>query len=463
MDKFDFLQVFPLVHKVSYESVYSKEQRTQFAIDALAIMDRFGALHPLAAHLVKFLHQSGSLASSKYNSWWLADIGKAATVSEYFLQPDFPSAPEKSVLFDEFVPLFQKLFIEGDFKILAYYITKMGSMVQFLNHSTNPELFVDNKYFEYMLFQVISTVYGLMSRFSSFSSMSASSEANEEEKRMLLEKKISLYHTRSLHLLKSLQDLNSNDKGRVECEFECYKVSKFLLAMSKFKKNQFFAFVEDFDELYPMFDSVGPLNLQPEFLIMYSVASLACKPFKDLSFATNEALVERYRSSLDVVATFYDMMCGLANAEFDKAKSLMNNSLLEAADSVIEYLLPLRPEGFWTYLGNIIDLKIFLLTMSVTRKIPRSAMVKRLGYRQCSPAEYSRVSDNLLVLMSVLQLGKVNITFDQENDEFRHDPLEDDARLDHLVQRIDQMDHTTRAEASAQLLRAKLVETYLGP
>lgn len=460
MDKFDFLQLFSLVHKFSYGSVYGEPQRVQFAIDALEIMDKFAALHPIADQLVEFL-QSDGLAASKYNSRWLADVRKVVKVPKYFYDLELISAPEKPVLFNEFVPLCQKLFIEGDFKMMAYYISKMGSMAQFSNHCTSTDQFVDNKYFEFMLFQVICTVYGLVWEVASFSSTSASSEANEEDKRVLLDKKITLYHTRCVHLLKSLPEQPPQVIKSVEHEFECYRLAKYLLAMSKFKKHQFVAFVEEFDELYPTFDTVRPLNLQPELLLLYSVASLACKPFKELTFNTNEALVEQYRSSAGVEATFYDIMYAMSNAEFEVVKSLMNNSVLKAADSLIGYLLPPRLEGFWTYLADIIDLKVFLLTMSITSRIPRLAMVKRLGYRECSPEEYARISDKLLVLMSVLQLGKVNITFDEENDVFRHDPLDNDTRLEHVAQQIDQIDHTTRAEASAQLLRSKLVETYL--
>lgn len=461
MERFDFLQVFSLVHKFSYARVFNNVERADIALKALTLMERFGAVHPIAEQMVDVLQESGLQTKTKFNSEWLTRAKDIVKVPEYLYELALTDAPEKSVLFEEFVPLCQQRFIAGDFKMLSYYVTRMSRMAQFMNHSTSAEQFGANRYFEFLLYQLICTLYGLIWELPSFSSTSASSEVNAEEKLLLLDKRISLYHSRSVHLLKSLPEQPLHVVSKVEFEFGCYKIAKFLLATAKFKMNQFVAFADEFDLLYTSFDTVEFLNLQRELLLMYSVACMASKPFKELTFNANESIVELFTNTSDLVSTFYDIMYGLSKAEFAQVKSLMSKQVVEAADAEISYLLPQKDEGFWGYLVDLLDLKVFLLIMSITRRIPRTTMVRRLGYIECSQKQCSRVSDKLLVLMSVLQLGQVNITFDRENDEFCHDPLNDDTRLQHVVQQIDQMDHSTRAEAAGQLLKAKLVALYM--
>lgn len=455
----DFLQIHALAHKFGYVIAYSRNERIDMALKALSIMDKYKAVHPKAGEFLSLLQESDTRTGTGYTQQWLADILAAVVVPEYLYEDDITSSPDKAVLFKEFVTLCQKKFIEGDFKMLSYYITRVSSMTQFVNHCTSADRFVENRYFEYLFYQIVNVVHGLLWGQSSSQLGTPQPEINAEEKLLLIERKLTLYHGRSTYLLKSLQEYPLQIANGVETEFEFYRLTKWYLAMVKFKTGQLVSFVEEFDALYTTFSSVGLLNMQSEVLIMYSIASMACKPFKELTFASNESLMDLYTSGFGVQLSFYNVMYALAHADFTRTKSLLNDKLGNAANPVVSYMLP--RDKFWQYLIDIIDLKIFLLIMSVTSKIPRLVLVRRLGYSKCTEAEYSSISDKLIVLMSVLQLGKVNIAYDEENDVFCHSPLDDTTRLMRISHQVEQIDHSSRAKAAAQLLQGILVEKYL--
>lgn len=429
------------------------------ALTALDIMDHVQAVHPKAEAFVQAVNEAQ--LNTKYTEQWLSQLLDAVAVPEYLYEDDIASTPPKAELFAEFVSLGQKKFVEGDFKSLSEYIARTSNKAQFVNHCTSAENFINNRLFEFLFYQVVAKIYDRLwplvvtgSRWGSLEH-----ETSVEESLQHLEKKLRNYYGKSTYLLKSINDLPLEIAQDVEAEFEFYRLAEWYLVMAKFSGNHMAQFVQDFDRHYSTFSSVATLNLQSEMLIMYSIASMACKPFKELTVSPNEQLIEQYTEGRGIESSFFNVMYALAHAEFTQAKSLMNAKLIAEAESIVSYMLP--QSNFWRHLTDIIDLKVFLLIISVTSKIPRSVLVERMGYVDCSEAELDQISDKLLELMSVLQLGKVNITYNQEKDIFCHGPVDNETRYKHLSQQIDQIDRRTRADAAAHLLRGLLVEKYL--
>lgn len=454
----DFLQVHSLAHKFQYGG-FSSDERVCFAVNALSIMKRYNAIHPHTLAFIAYLKSTGNPAASEYTEGWMLQVKASASIPQYLSEEDYNGTPPKAAVFQEFVTLCQQKFIEGDFRMISYYITRIAALVPFSTHSIGAEQFILNKYFEFLFYQVISVVHGLLWGHSCSQASTPGQEMTTEQKLSQTDKKVAYYYGRSTYLLKSLSECTVDVADGVNAEFAYYNLCKWYLAMSRFSQNQFIAFVADFEHLYPQFESICELNMQSEVLSMYAIASVACKPFKELTYSSNESLFERFTCGSGVEMQLHSVMFRLAQAEFSQARSALNNGFYRNMNASLAYLLPKKSEGFWTYWSDVVDLKIFLLFISVTQKVPRRLVVKKLGYTDCTPAEYTRVCDNLVVLMSVLLLGSVGITYDEKEDAFVRENT-DSKFLERVMQHLDQVNHTGRADAAAQLLRGMLVEKY---
>lgn len=458
--RLDFLQIHNLAEKFRYGAVYLQDERTAMALTALGIMDKYKTLHCAEYDFSSFLYEINDANHLKYSQQWSSEVRAQVVVPEYLFENEISATPEKDVLLKEFVAIFQQKFIDGDFKSISTYVTRLSTMAQFSNHVTSLEAFVKNRYFEYMFYQIVSLVCGLLWGLTSLHSSSVPSDGAVNEGLELLEKKLLHYHSRSAFLLKNLNEQHPQIIEDVSTELEFYTLCRWFLAMTMFKKGQLVAFSLEFACLYSTLGSISKLNMQLEVLAMYAVASMECKPFKELTLRQNESLVELYIDGCGVESLLYKVMLALANAEFAHAKRLMDAKFFEAVDSVLLHKLPKRNQRFWLEFVDVLDLKAFLLILSVTRRISRQKMVEKIGYLSCTPSEFSNVSNKLIVLMSVLQLGKINITYDSTSDLFVREALDENRRQQHLLQQFAQISHYTRAEGAAQLLRGMLVEKY---
>lgn len=456
----DFFRIHDLVDQFSGVCNYLQDERLNLALTALQIMDKYQALHPKASELTNFLADTNSPEFAKFSPKWISEVLAQVSVPEYLLEGGILKSPGKEKVLEEFVTFYRQKFIEGDFKSIAQYVARVKSMLSFLgseaaaNHG-------ENRFLEFTFYQVASIVYGLVWGLYCLSLKYSGPEGGAFPKLASLEKKSAQY---SGKIEFKLSKLNPEERGAVDGEkreLDFHSLTLWLVLMTAFKRSEFLAFVAGFDGLLPKIHTLSYLGLQSDALAMYALASLACKPFKELSFKQNEPLVELYAELTGVEGQLYRSMIFMSNARFSDAKSLLSGELQARISVALGTKLPKSREPFWRDFTEILDLKVFLLIMSVTRCIPRAKLVLKLGYTDLTPAKYAQVSNRLIVLLSVLQLGRINITYDEQSDLFVREELDDKTREEQLAHELEQMAHTARAESAAQLLRGMLIEKYL--
>lgn len=455
----DFFRIHDYVDQFSGLYSYLQDERLNLALSALQIMHKYQALHPKASELTNFLADVKAPESEKFSPKWISEVLSQVSVLEFMLEGGIQKSPGKEKVLNEFVTLYRQKFIEGDFKTIAQYVARVKSMLSFLSSEAALNC-AENRFLEFTFYQVASIVYGLVWGLNCLALKYSGSDRGAYPKLASLEKKSAQYSGKMFKLSKlQTEEKGAGNGGKRELDF--HSMTLWLVLMTVFKKGEFLAFVAGFDELLPKFHTLSYLDLQSDALAMYELASLACKPFKELSFRQNEPLVELYAELTGVEGLLYNSMIAMSNARFSDAKSLLSGELQARISAALGTKLPKSRESFWRDFTEILDLKVFLLIMSLTRCIPRAKLALKLGYTDLSPENYAQVSNRLIVLLSVLQLGRINITYDEQNDLFVREELDDQAREKHLAHELEQMSHTVRAESAAQLLRGMLIERFL--
>lgn len=453
----DFLQVHTLAHKFSLAAL-SPEEKTSTAIKCLELMEKYRGLHPCHDHMIS--HLSNLPEGQKFNGSWAKNVQASQPTPQLLEGEEVRVHTDKEAVFSEFLTLFWSLFVQCDFLMMNWYINKIGMTVQFSSHATDHGDFVKNRHFEYLFYQMVGLLYGLFWLAGnsvleySFGQPAPTNTRNLAQ----IEKRTDHYHTRSMYLLKSLQEKHPEIIDGVEREFTYYHMVKWLGTMVKFKENKFVEFVREFDLLHDHFCVVQELGMELEMLLMYAIGCIATKPFKSLAFT------EKSTHFVDCQANcrLYEVLSELSNANFASAKRLLTSSeLVQCLDAQIGYAVPKKNSGqFWKYLTGIIDQKAFLLVLSLTKRIGREKLIAKLGYVQLSQKETNDVSDRLILLVSVLNLGEANVGYDFAEDVFYRDAVDNEKKKFQLAEEIQEMDHLIRAEAAANIMRSMLVEKY---
>lgn len=458
----DYLSIHSLAHKFSHASVFSRGKKAAFALRALGLMEKYGALHPKYLDFICLIQQLELPQASQFDNSWVEKLKECQDEPE-FLEDEHLAAANKEDALDYFVPRFQKLFIRCDFQLLNYHANRIMRYVLFAAASTDHELFVRNRRFEMLFYQIATTLYGEL-WFSSLNSLAERSPIREAPwSRAHTEKKCDQYYSRSQYLFKSLDEKTPEVIESVKREFKFYHLLKWACAMAKFKENRLLEYVADFDALFGHISVLDEIGCLQEALCMYGAASICSRPFKELSFKEREDLVDLYTRLDTPSCRLYSLLSVLSEADFVEAKKISaSRSLAPYLDAHFSYVFPRKSVGsFWKFLSVIIDFKGFLLIMSLTKKIPRDKLLRKLGYSPDSPQQdIFDVSNRLLMLISLLGLGEINLAYDDDGDYFYHFPVSDGEKVQRLTETVDELDHLIRAEASAQLVRSMLVQKY---
>lgn len=449
-----FLAVHALAHKHAHG--FSSAEKTQFALQAVRIMAANSAVHPKYPQLVKSLPSD---EAAQYGVNWARATARAP---QNTLDDDQLTQLAKADVLAQFVPLYKRLFVLADFHMLNYHTNRTLRSILLAPQAADHALFVQNRCFEMLFYQVAAALYGQL-WFPSYLRLADSSRLPETlASRKWLEKRLETYYTRSQYLFKSLRDKPDAVVAAVQHEFDYYYLAKWTLAMYKFKENRFLEFAADFEALKDHLALLDKIGLQQEVLIMYAAASVCTKPFKELTFRSSEDMVELYTCEDSISSDVYRLLCVLLDAQFAQARTLLTLDLVQQVDAHMAYALPGKSAGtFWDYLSVIIELKVFLLIISISRRIPRAKMLAQMGYgADATQQQIDDVSSRLLTLISVLDLGERGISYDETGDFYYHYDVGDGVQVQKLHEKVGELDHLLRAEASAQLLRTMLVEKY---
>lgn len=462
----DFLRVHFLAHRFKHPEAFSQDELTAIALDALQIMDTYQALHPAYAGFQAQLARAGRAEVGKFLDEWAKSVELNAPKSSYLVELDDGASTDKQHAVDEFKQVFAVLIIQCDFRMVQFYLGKLDNIAQFPAQVTSHQAFAENRYYEHLFYQLVALIFGRVW----FEEANTPKKENEEtfegptgpRNIASIEKRNHNYHTRCSFLFKALDEKPEAVRNQVEPEIQYHLLLQWLSALVKFTQGKLQAFIEEFDRLYEHIQVLESLGLVSEVLVMYAVASIATRPFNQLNMNLNEALVDSYTSDLGSLEEgIFEVLTLLSNGEFHAAKSaLANPQALQKLFASLGFALPDEKAVFFERLTRLIDQKAFLLILSLTKRILREKLLGLLGYFPRDSATYDEVSNKLLLLISVLNLGESKVVYESASDLFCYKPSLESERHDDLQSSVEELTHDVRAEASASMLKSLLMKKH---
>lgn len=482
----EFLKVHILVHEATHNN------SPDAARAALALMDTYHTLHP------QYMALLANINDSKFNHQWAMELEQQRPNTKDIMENSDSSSVDRETVFSQFKAGLHHAMILCDFHLAHFYLTRLEATAHFASHVTTLDAFNTNRYFEHLFYPLVTQLYGNMwflnssvskdhsasySTGSSSASGSHAAAAAAATASLLLaqaatggtrnpsppaaiEKKANAYFSRCqfLHPQVLLED----------GDFRFYYLIKWTVAFMKFSQCRLLEYVSDFDTLQPHLSVLNDWGLFSQALLMYSVASIASKPFASLSLNSNEPLVDLFTVSDSETSIDFNLltcMSHLAETDYAAAKAILSDSqTILSLNGSISFALPKQqqtrsstnsnaPLEFWLALCLLIDQKAFLLIMSISEAIPRDKLLSLLGYRDCSPATADAVSNNLILVCSALCLGDLGVAYDVNSDMFtrRHvSPLE---KIHRLQGSVDRLSRDVRAEASSAIISLLLMRS----
>lgn len=457
-----FLKVHFLALKFSLPEAFSHEELSAIALEALQIMDHYQALHPMYTSFQEYVRDRPEAA--QFTSDWARKIEGNHPNTSFLVEVDEAASTDKQKVVDEFKQILAVLVIQCDFRMVQFYLGKLENIVQFPGQVTSLQGFTENRFFEHLFYQTVALIFGHwwfeLAKKVKHESDEPYSGPSGPRNIASIEKRTHTYHTRCSFLFKSLEDKPEAVVNSIQPELQYYNLVQWLCVLAKFTQGKFHLFIAEFDRLYGHILALECLDLESETLLMYAVASIATRPFKDLNFNLNEALVDAYTEKAgSLELRVFDVLTLLSNGEFHAAKvSLSDEELLKRLHACLGFALPEEKESFFERLCRLIDQKAFLLILSLTKRILREKLLAMLGYAPGS-AIYDDVSNKLLLLVSVLSAGESNIVYESATDLFCYKLSPDADKID-LQTSVEELTHEVRAEASASMLKSLLMKKH---
>lgn len=447
-----FFQIHQIAHKLESWKKLQPSQATDLSLEALELMERYSALHPNCSKIQAILTHYNHPKAEYYSPEWAADIK-----CEKLLEPGFnlQGFDLRAELLSEFFALYRRLFIQADFHLLSYEVTKMVLSSQFKYMALDHDSFIENRYFEFSFYLLATHLYGQVW----FSSMSSQTESpsHQSQPRTLAQakKKIDHYYSQNSYLWHTLREKSTHVMALIATEFRYYDLSRWLLAFLDFKEAKFSKFIQEFSELSEKIDLLDELALSTPARVMYGLALIPCKSFKDLKESYGTELVDVYSETEAVESQIYGLLCDLSLRDFATSRRFFKKNTWEF-EAELGFALPSKL--FWADLAHIVDLKAFLLILLVTDLISSHQMFELLGYtNEESP---TKVREQLRQMIFALDLGETGVIYDLLEDVFRRIDVEEEARIRGIQTSIDELDHNARAESLARLLRLLLIRRY---
>lgn len=433
------------LHSIVHRAVY--ENDAVLALEALEQMDTCRTLHP---HYKILLQLVGG--NEKYNSSWAARISQEAPRTKLLVEGNDNGDSDKEAVFEEFLLVFKYSLIGCDYQMAHFYISRLEAVAAFHSHVTTAEAFVANRYFEHLFYPLVTQLFSL---WFPRESAPASTSTKNPSSPAAIEKRAHSYFVRSAFL---------QDQPGVEQEFRYYYLIKWVLAFLKFTNCNMLEYAADFEALQPHLLLLSDFGFFQQALVMYSVASIATKPFVALTLSGNESLVDLYTGGEEhtVEAEMFAAMGMLSRAEYGAAKLVFRNeTILRGLQSYVGFALPHLSRkaprvSFWNQLCGLVDQKAFLLILSFTQRILRQKLLQLLGYENASSQVRDQVSNNLVLVCSALALGEVGVSYDLQSDTFTRLELPDKEKT--LKRNVASLDHKVRANASSTMVNTLLMQ-----
>lgn len=451
------------VNKLAYtfESIYNSNDESlrlvaiNSATKALKIMDRYQALHPSYEQMISYLaHEQTS-----FNSEWAASIKRSSEdqIDKYTHHLHSLQDTEKTLIIEDIQKLAVIYMIQGSYLLLSALLSQFNSLLQFQSQPHDLNQFIENRYIQFNLIQYSLNLYNLMWFPSNNDSSSSGSNSNSNTFKTInnVFKKISVYYRKN----EMLVNMNNSNK-----ETLYYWLANWLHLTAYFKQGKFDVFLQEFNNLVNNPSSIpmdilnnDEIGLKTEILIMFKISILITKPYKSLSLlnyqcgidSDSEILFELFGDNNTFEVTVQEILLNLAESRFKEFKTSFNDySFTSKLVGTLGYAFPSNAYDFIRFINSLVDFKSFLLTISITKKIPRSYLISILGYSN----DY--ISNDLLLFISSLHLGELGIGYDYHNDYFYNSG----EKQNNLDEQIEDLNNRVTGESIANLIKGCLFD-----
>lgn len=290
-------------------------------------------------------------------------------------------------------------------------------------------------------------------------------------------------------LLKRVEEYRSDNSlifplGTMSLEALGICLMRILLLLFLFKLNQLSEFhyrfhkvfgsdAPDGNESRQILLMPGAAYLRSILLVCYGITFTLYNPFKDLRLQQDEGsewLVDAFTN--DPESTEYDLyneiMLPLAQSDLGRMQQAFTPACLLSGRimSLVAFVFPSREKeptlltSFWQYFHEIIDAKLFLMAISISRQITVPQLFTFMGYE--NPQEFAAFSREripiFLMLLLGLSLGKRGVRYSHVEQLFSHEPTTETKSA--LGSAIHNLGATVTSNAMATLVHATLFDRF---
>lgn len=462
----DYLNVNKLAY--TFESLNSsnndslRQLAKEAARRALKIMNKYQSLHPSHKSMISYLSDD----NTEFTPEWAISVNKEnrILVNKYTDElHDCLQGTDKEQIMEQLGNLAKIHTIQGNYQQIITTLNQFHSIIQFRSQPNDLNQFIQNRYIEFNFIQYTTTLYNLIwfPLNNESSSSAATSSLNSFKTINNYFKKVTLYYSKNEMLI----NINNSNK-----EIQYYWLLNWLQLTVYFNQGKFDEFLIEFDTLINNDSSLKPLDilnfdkvsLKTEILIMFKISIAITKPFKNLSLLNyessnnecfdTETLFELFNDNDTFEFTIHEIFLNLSESNFKRFKAKFSNDVfINKLVGVLGYTFPRNALSFIRFINNVVDFKNFLLIISITKRIPKSNLMTLLGYLN----DYN--TNDLLLFISILNLGELGIGYDYDNDLFYNSGIKDN----NLNEQIANLENRVTGESIANLIKGCLIEQAL--
>lgn len=445
-------------HVYTWNAIEDEQYRTEIGLLALQLMDKHQSINPQVENILAYLDSKG--IEHGYNHDWFRNIQNKTVEVIKNLENSLDSVQDlnKSIstavrdnqdLWNQIEQGVKISIILGSYNQGLGFLTTYGQFIQFQTQLNNREQLDENKYIQFLFYQYMVNTYNLI-YFPEEHVISGSYKSLE-----LILKKLNYYYNKNEMIM--IQNPDSH-------EVKYYWLIKFYNLTILFKQFKIDEFLVEFNQILKIPEFIWLIQSNSNILSLFQIFFTLMKPFNQLGLldSDDDFLIDEINYHQFPKFIYNNILSPLLNSNFTQVQTTFSDTrFINFFNAKLGYYLPasINKSSFLDYFHLVIDFKIFLLILSNTKVIPRPKMLSILGYQNLS--KQSTLSNDLLVLLSTLNLGNSNIGYDFQNDCFYNHDKDHQRDSLQLKNSIDNLTVELQGESIAQLLKGALIEKFM--
>lgn len=298
----------------------------------------------------------------------------------------------------------------------------------------------ENMYLRYLFYQYIITLY---------SSVYFPDEFLSTRPLDSIIKKVKYYYTKNELLF-----------ANKSTELDYYNIINFYHLTTDFKQFKIVKFLKEFEKFDIILFLQGcPFN--SNILCLFQVAQTLLKPFNQLSLLNKDLLLDEINHHTLSKYIYDSILSPLLDSDFTTVQETFKNpEFIDYFNNKLGFFLPigLNKLDFLDYFHRIIDFKIFLLILSNISLIPKSKLLELMGYKNLDKEKEFSITNDLLLVITTLNLGNSNIGYDYNQDCFYNHEKGSERDLLDLKDNVDRLTVDLHAESIANSLKGALID-----